>query len=142
MTTASIETVPLCTIRLALTDPFLVGDFTPGTRLIFEVAEGTVEGDRLRGVAKGAANADWLRVAPGGVGQVDVRFLLETHDGALVFVQYQGRTDLNQAGAAPIFVAPTFETGDERYTWLNGVQAVGKGTLVDGKLTYEVFEVR
>ncbi len=142
MPSSSIETVPLCTIRLRLSDPFLVGDFTPGTRLIFEVTEGAVEGDRLRGVAKGAANADWLRVAPGGVGHVDVRFLLETHDGALVFVQYQGRTDLNQAGAAPIFMAPTFETGDERYAWLNGVQAVGKGLMADGQLTYEVFEIR
>jgi hypothetical protein len=42
-----------------------------------------------------------------------------------------------------IYVAPRFETGDERYTWLNRIQAVGKGTLnQDLSLDYEWYEVR
>ena len=39
--------------------------------------------------------------------------------------------------------APTFETGDERYAWLNRVQAVGKGIIrPDRTIDYEFYEVR
>ena len=37
---------------------------------------------------------------------------------------------------------PLFETGDDRYRWLNRVQAVAKGVLDGLALTYEVCEVR
>ena len=39
-------------------------------------------------------------------------------------------------------MAPKFETSDERYTWLNAVQAVGKGELGAGTVSYEIAEVR
>jgi hypothetical protein len=39
-------------------------------------------------------------------------------------------------------VAPTFETGDERYAWLNSIQAVGKGTLDGSAVHYDWYEVR
>ena len=39
-------------------------------------------------------------------------------------------------------VAPTFETGDERYKRLNSVQAIGQGRYEDGRLNYHMFEVR
>ena len=41
-----------------------------------------------------------------------------------------------------IVTAPTFQTGDERYAWLNRIQAVGAGALdEDGILTYSLYEV-
>jgi hypothetical protein len=40
------------------------------------------------------------------------------------------------------YAAPRFETGDERYAWLNKVQAIGKGRLDGTTLTYEWYEVR
>jgi len=42
-----------------------------------------------------------------------------------------------------IVTAPTFQTGDERYAWLNKIQeAVGAGSLgEDGVLTYSLYEV-
>ena len=43
---------------------------------------------------------------------------------------------------APAYIAPRFETGDERYAWLNGVQAVGKGELDGHHLVHDVHEVR
>ena len=76
---------------------------------------------------------------------LDVRTLLETHDGALVYVSYRGRLDLSGGpGATPSYAAPLFDTGDERYAWLNAIQAVAKGTLSDGgaTITYEVHELR
>ena len=37
---------------------------------------------------------------------------------------------------------PPLETSDERYGWLNSVQAVGKGTIEGPTLTYEWYEAR
>jgi Protein of unknown function (DUF3237) len=74
---------------------------------------------------------------------LDVRFSAETDDGALIYVQYNGRTDVSQGpGTAPIYVAPRFETGDERYAWLNRIQAVGKGALDGNTVTYDWYEIR
>ena len=43
---------------------------------------------------------------------------------------------------APVYVAPTFETGHPDYAWLNGIQAVGIGRLDGERLHYEWFELR
>jgi hypothetical protein len=34
-----------------------------------------------------------------------------------------------------------FETGDERYLWLNGIQAVAKGVRDGATLTYEMYQL-
>jgi hypothetical protein len=138
----TIELIPLATMVAELEQPFILDGTPAGGRWIFEVASVTIEGERLRASLKGRAAADWLVAGPDGTGTLDVRTLLETHDGALVFVQYNGRVDLTAAGAAPTYTAPRFETGDDRYRWLNRIQAVGKGTLSGSKLTYELYELR
>ena len=139
---APLQLVPLGQLVIELSAP-LVLDGTPvGSRWIFEVESGRLEGDRLRGTVKGSANADWLLIGADGTGALDVRALLETDDGALVFVQYTGRVDLSSGPGAPTYATPRFETGDERYAWLNKVQAVGKGTMVGSTLTYELHELR
>ena len=94
----------------------------------------------------GPAAADW-KVRSGSIGAIDVRMTMRTGDGALIDVQYGGRLDLsNPAAGIVAYVAPVFETGDERYAWLNAIQAVGKGklTVKDGaaRIDYEFFEIR
>jgi hypothetical protein len=69
---------------------------------------------------------------------------MQTDDGATLLVTYRGRLLLD---TGDIYSAPLFETGDERYQWLNRIQAVGKGRIEaddDGAQTvvYEVFELR
>ena len=91
----------------------------------------------------GSAAADWLLVGPEGTTTLDVRFAFKTEDGATIFVQYHGRSDASQGFGAPVYVAPRFETCDERYLWLNRIQAVGKGILnEDLSLDYEWYEAR
>jgi Protein of unknown function (DUF3237) len=116
-------------------------DTPAGTRTIYEVAAGHIEGDRLNAKLAGTA-ADWLVVGPDGTGTLDVRSLVETDDGALVFIQYHGRVDLGAGADAPLYATPRFETGDPRYAWLNKLQAVGKGALVQSTLTYQLYELR
>ncbi len=138
----TVELIPLCTLEVLLREPIMVGDGPAGMRLIYEVESATATGDRLRGSLEGQAAADWLRVS-GTVGTLDVRATFKTDDGALLFAQYPGRVDLSGGpDGATIYVAPTFETGDARYAWLNAILAVGKGTLDGLNLSYEWYEVR
>ena len=132
----SIELVPLGTMVALLRPPHVVGN-----RLIFELEDGWIEGDRLNAKMKGQSSADWLTLSPEGIGTLDVRALVETDDGALVFIQYHGRIDMNSADA-PIYSTPRFDTADERYRWLNAVQAVGKGRFDGERLEYELYELR
>ena len=139
--TTSMELVPLATMTATLSHPFALSGTPVGNRLIFEVESGSIEGERIRAQLKGRAAADWLAVGPDGTGTIDVRALVDTDDGALVFLQYQGRVDANSP-SGPVYIAPKFETGDDRYRWLNRVQAVGKGVFDGTTLTYELCEVR
>ena len=138
-----MELVPLCTMTAELRKPFVLRGTPAGDRLIFEVVAGRITGERLNATLKGNAAADWLTIGPDGTGTLDVKVLVDTHDGALVFIQYHGRVDTARPGA-PTFAAPRFETGDDRYRWLNSIQAVGKGVLAPNgtTLTYEICEVR
>lgn len=139
----AIELVPLCTVHAQLKPPIEVGTGPAGTRLIFEVASARVQGDRLRGELVGAAAADWLLIGPEGTRSLDVRVTFRTDDGAIIFGQYYGRSSRGLDLPATIYVAPRFETSDERYVWLNRIQAIGKGTLQeDLSLDYEWYEVR
>jgi hypothetical protein len=131
----AIDLIPLCTATYTMGDSFAVAP----THVVAEVLDGRLEGERLRATVKGRANADWLTVGPDGVGHLDVRVTLETDDGALVLMTYTGRIDLATLTA---YGAPTFRTGDERYAWLNRIQAVAKGTFAPPVLTYEIHEVR
>jgi len=139
--TTSMELVPLATMTATLSPPFMLAGTPVGNRVIFEVESGSIEGERIRAKLKGRAAADWLTVGPDDTGTIDVRALVETDDGALVFIQYQGRVDSNSP-SGPVYIAPKFETGDDRYRWLNRVQAVGKGFFDGTTLTYELCEVR
>lgn len=141
----TLNLVPLCTLQIQLKPPIEVGTGPAGTRLIFEVASGTFKGDRLSGQMEGVAAADWLIIGPEGTATLDIRATFRTDDDAVIFAQYNGRADVSNGLEPPltIYVTPRFETGDERYTWLNRIQAIGKG-IVDENLflEYEWYEAR
>lgn len=140
----SITLVPLATARIQLRPPIPIENGPFGTRQVFEVASAEFTGDRITASLKGVACADWLLVSADGAATLDIRGTLETSDGAIVYVDYYGKSDLSKGLVFPItvYVAPRFETGDPRYAWLNKVQAVGKG-IVDENLVleFEWYEV-
>ena len=136
------ELIPLCSIDIVMGESQMIGDGPAGFRVIAEVGSGSVSGDRVRGTLAGRAMADWI-VVNGGVATVDVRGAMQTDDGALIYVTYGGRIDMSSGALTePIYVAPRFETSDERYTWLNLVQAVGIGRLDGENLHYDWYELR
>ena len=139
----TIELVPLAEVTYTVKDYVEVGRGPAGYRLIGEIASVEVAGSRLRGTMRGSSGADWLTVN-GPVASIDVRWTLETHDGAVVFVHYLGRHDATGGlGTAPAYSAPMFETSDERYRWLNCVVAAGKAEFIDSHtVRYEWYELR
>jgi hypothetical protein len=138
-----IDLLHLGTMRVELDmDATFIPNGPKGTRIIAEVAAARLEGPRIAASLRGRAAADWLTLAPdGSFGSVDVRGTLLTDDGAAIFVSYLGRVDM---ATNTVFTSPLFETGDERYDWLNRIQCVAKGTLdpATGVLTYDVYELR
>jgi len=127
------------------------------TLTIFHSDSGTVEGPRITGRIL-APTADWLCAMPGGALRVDARMAIATDDGAQIYVQYGGVIAIAPADFARMaagetlgademhFVtAPMFQTGDDRYAWLNRTQAIGKAVALKGGdggyVRYEVFAV-
>jgi hypothetical protein len=139
VTDESLALVPLATVRVSRGDVHRMGETAFHRRVIGGIAHGRWDGERLSGdiIQPGG---DWA--IPSRDGQImllDVRQTVRTDDGALVYVTYQGRCD---RGRGTYTVAPTFETDDERYDWLNGVQAVGQGRSDGDDIVYAMYEVR
>jgi hypothetical protein len=85
--------------------------------------------------------ADWLTLREDGTAQLDVRALIRTSDGAMIHTSYKGIMSPDADGAPRIITAPLFETGDERYSWLNSIQAIAIGAPVEGGVTYDVYRL-
>ncbi len=144
---------PLCLFSADLREPIQVGKGPLGTRSIFDVVGGTVEGERIRGKVL-PSGGDWALIDDTGVARLDVRGTVETDDGALVYVQYHGVLEMNakvmealggggatEFGDTYFMTAPRFETGDPRYAWLNNVLAVGEGRLMPNAVSYRIHLV-
>jgi hypothetical protein len=130
------------TLGLASDRLYMLGATPAGTRIIQEIAEARLEGDRVTASMVGAAGADWLAVDASGVATFDIRMTLRTDDDAVLYLAYEGRADWSSGmGQAPVYVGMRFEAGDERYRWLNALQLFGKGQLAEGGgLVYEIYQ--
>jgi hypothetical protein len=142
------------TMRVGLAQPHIIGAGPLGVRVVGGVTTGTVTGNRVNGTIVGPG-ADWMLIGPDGFGRVDVRLQIETDDGAVIYVRYEGLIELNAASSAALMdstaetawadqyfrTAPRFETGDERYAWLNQTAFVARGRVTTDGLEYEVFRV-
>lgn len=109
-----------------------------GTRYIYRAGDGTFEGPHLKGkVIPGGG--DMPVVAENDTMHLDIRVALETDDGAHIYMQNQsvGREDPannprldgspSEFGDRYIMSTPRFETGDDRYSWLNDHVFVAEG---------------
>jgi hypothetical protein len=143
----ALRLIPLCAAVLELAAPLDLGTAPTGRRVVAEITAAGFRGERFTASMTGAACADWYTSAAGGMlGLPDVRITVRTADGALVLIRYTGRvsTPTGRAAGATAYVTPVFETGDQRYDWLNHVQAVGKGRISpDARhIDYAFFELR
>ena len=119
-----LQLVPICSAVIPVHEAIVLEGTPLGTLMIGELRDSRWEGERFTARQRGHAAADWPNVAADGTALVDVRLTLETNDGALVFVEYRGRSNMETGFA---YSAPTFRTGDPKYAWMNSIQAVAKG---------------
>ena len=157
MQTTQINTEYLMTYQVLLDAPTPIDS----SLMVINVkpTEGWAKGPKISGTFQ-APGADWLRVMPSGALRLDVRAVLKTDDGALIYMTYNGiiqhspesaekmsQGEVLTANDIPYFVtAPTFQTSSPTYAWLNSVQAVGKMVEIKlgegGYVRYDTFIVR
>jgi hypothetical protein len=136
---SEIKTRHLFHIALQPGPQQIVGGTPWGERRIAPVLGGEFEGERARGVILNGGS-DWILVRPDRVWELNVRLALQTSDGDLITMSYRGL----RHGPADIIeqvnrgepVDPStyyfraaifFETGSDRYAWMNKIIAIGSG---------------
>ena len=120
-----MELTPLCDLELRYMSLESV-DYGNGAQ-IYGTMEGTVSGERLNGRLR-LTNLAPRR--PDNVNIPTLRGILDTEDGAKMFVEMNGIANLRESDKARVFVTSfTFRTADSRYVWLNAAFAILEGVL-------------
>ncbi|ATP50737.1 hypothetical protein CR512_15680 [Pseudomonas putida] len=125
-----------------------------GKRRIIPITGGRFEGPRLKGTILNNG-ADWQVVTPEGVAIIDTRYLLQTDDGALIYLRTEGYRfgppEVMKKVAAGEDVDPSlyqfritmhFETSAPQYAWLNRTVGVGSAMRLGNAVVYDAFEVK
>jgi len=135
-------------------DPVLdLGDSHLGRRRVVNIIGGTFEGPRLAGVIL-PGGADWQLLHTDGTATIDTRSTLRTHDGAHLYLTTNGvrhgPPEVLRRLAAGETVDPAeyyfrlfcrFETGDERYQWLNRTLAVASAARTADAVRYDAYTI-
>lgn len=129
----------LYSLNCTLAPSFSVGDGPRGPRTVIPITGGTFEGPKIKGklssivVGKCQSNdepfpgtvlnlgADWLWTDSRNRAHPDTRYGLRTDDGANIYIQTFGSAQDDGL----IHLHGVFETGSDKYWWLNDIVAVG-----------------
>ncbi|MAG34340.1 MAG: hypothetical protein CL908_25965 [Deltaproteobacteria bacterium] len=148
-----MKLVHLFQIKVQVGAPIEIGPMPIGTRRIFSALGGSFEGERLRGELL-QNGGEWLLDAGEGMGQVDVRLLLRTDDGAHIYMRYSGIMDFNEVvghkladgvstdyGDNKFLTHVRLECADPEYAWLTTTLAVGEGRMHPDCVEYAIYEL-
>ncbi|WP_440071640.1 DUF3237 domain-containing protein [Streptosporangium sp. OZ121] len=145
----NLEHLATFTVKL---DPILeLGGTHWGRRRVINIVGGSFDGPRFSGVVL-PGGADWQVVHADGMASVDTRYTLRTHDGAHLYLSTSGvrhgpaEVMARLARGEPVDPSEyyfrlfcRFETGDERYLWLNRTLAVGKAGRLPDAVRYDAY---
>jgi hypothetical protein len=143
----------VCEVRADLAPPLEKGKGAGATWRIIPIVGGVVEGERLRGRILNLG-ADWQTVFHDGYAELDTRYAIETHDGALIDVRNFGFRHASpeimerllageQVDPSLYYMRtqPRLHTGDPRYSWVNRTVFVGTGERLPNAVRIGFFEV-
>ena len=143
----------ICHLQVHL-DPILeMGAGRAGHRRIIPIVGGTVTGDRIQGEVMNLG-ADWQTIFESGLAELDTRYAIKTHDGAIIEVKNygfrHGPKEVIQAIANGEAVDPSsyymrtharLETGDPRYDWVNKSLFVGTGARMENTVAVDIYQL-
>ncbi len=137
MSETSLPVRHLFKIVIETDAPNLIPGAPQGDRMLVGIKGGHFEGADLSGTVI-PPGGDWVTQRADGSIKLDVKMILKTDDDALIYVSYFG-VGVVEDGSLKARSAPLFETGDDRYAWLNHVQGVGIGGLEGVNVVYDVY---
>ena len=130
----------LMTLQVVVAGPQKIGAVPHGTRVTVPIADGHFEGPRLRGrVLPGGG--DWTVKRADGAIELDLRITLETDDGALIHMTFEGIRDDGAPGGPYFRTVARFEAGEGKYAFLNRLLGVGSGQIGPGGPLHIIEEV-
>jgi hypothetical protein len=113
----------------------------PGVnRVIVPVSGGTFAGPKLKGTIV-APGGDWISARPDGSSLLDVRLVLQTDDAQTIYMAWHGVSFTPPGGAQYARIVPMFETGAQKYAWLNHIVSVGVHRAMPGKVAYRIYQI-
>jgi hypothetical protein len=143
----------LADLDVELSAPIELGESPRGRRRIIPIIGGTVRGERLSGEILNLG-ADWQTIFSDGTSELDTRYAMRTHDGALIDIRNFGfrhgpqevieammRGEAVDPSLYYMRTQPRFETGDPRYAWLNRMIFIGTGARLPNGVRISFFEV-
>jgi hypothetical protein len=140
-------------IRVEVGSPITVGETGSGLRRVIPILGGTVQGPRLSGrVVPGGADFQILRAD--GVMELEAKYVLETADGALIYVINRGlrhgpaeavgrlmRGERVDPKLIYFRAAPVFETAAPQFRWMTRSLFICTGTRLPAEVLLQVFEI-
>lgn len=130
----------LYNIDIAVDTSINIGKSLVGDRIFYRVNGGTFEGPRLKGRVLSSGGDYALRLDSVTM-KLEVRLILETEDGELIYNIYNGYIYDNPDGTKYWRVCNFYETASKKYSWLNHILAVGIAKGND-KAWYDVCEIK
>lgn len=141
-------------VEATLGVPLDLGDTPQGHRRIVPLIGGHFAGPDLRGTVVAGGSADWQIIRPDGAAVGDIRYTLQTDEGALLYVQARsvrhGPPEVLErlargedvAAAEYIFRTSTqIETSAPELRWLNDGVFVAVGGRQPSGVVYDVYLV-
>jgi Protein of unknown function (DUF3237) len=143
------------TYRLRIRGPLASTRGSPrGERQYWEMLEGMLTGPNVN-ARIAMPGGDWFSLAPDGFGRPDVRVQLVTDDDAVILLHYTGLVQFTdaftvaaEAGTPTRFedqymrMVMTFDTGAERYAWLNQSIFLAEGRLAGKQeIEYRIYRL-
>jgi len=130
----------LYTVNITGGEPAIVGPGPRGFRIVVPITKGSFAGPKLKGTVL-PIGGDWALVDANNINGTlvqDVRQTFKTDDGAIIQVFETGATQPD--GSA--WVRLTYETGSEKYYWMNSIIAIGILKLVSqSELTIDTWQM-
>jgi hypothetical protein len=141
-------------LEAELGEPLDLGEVSQGHRRIVPQTGGTFTGPELNGKLLPGASADWQIVLPDGTALGDIRYTLQTDDGALLYVQSRsvrhgsaetlarlGRGEEVDASEYTFRASTQIETASRELDWLNRGVFISVGGRRPGVVIYETYLV-